>query len=249
METTARCGVPLLIFFLLNNHSFLRVFCFMRLRPILLGSLVLSVLCMAGPGAARAEPSGVYLSGYMGLRTFPRRDFSDNTTPSSGTVETKNGLAFGGALGFRLSPRIRLEGELSYSNADMDSVSVGGTVANLGGEFKSYILMFSGYYDLANLDWPVTPFVGAGIGLGFHDGEIVDSTGLTATQSGDAWNFVYQIGGGVKYPFGNDMSLVSSYRYLGGTDIGIGGTDIEYSAHEFRMGLEYDLPVGWDLGF
>ena len=207
---------------------------------------VLLITTMAGIGQAAAQASSMYFTGYLGLTRFGDRGLTDSSQSVSGVVETNNSLSFAGALGFRLNPQVRIEAELGYSKSDLSNLTVAGTESRIGGETKTYSLMVSGFYDF-NVDWPVQPYISAGLGLGIHDGTI-NGNGVVSTQSGDDWTMLYNVGTGLRYRLANDMALSAGYRYLGSTDIEMGQAELEYNAHELRFGLEYDLPVGWDIG-
>jgi len=196
---------------------------------------------------AQAQSSRIYFAGYMGLNTFPEHEFSDSTTPVSGEFKTKNALAFEAALGFRLTRQFRLETEVGYSKTDLDTVTTAAGEFNMAGEVETYSFLLNGYYDF-DLDWPVTPYIGGGLGFALHDGEVDDVAGITADESGDDMTFIYNVAGGLKYRVSEDLAFTGGYRYLGSTDITFDQTSFDYSAHEFRIGLEYDLPVNWDTG-
>lgn len=211
----------------------------MRLRYLC--SLIVTILLAFSAGSAHAQSSNIYFAGYFGLSTFSDRDFSESTTPASGSVETDDALNFGAALGFRLSPQFRIEAEAGYVSSDLESIKVAGREFRLGGDSKTYSLMLNGYYDIET-GWPITPFLGAGIGFGYHEGDINDVAGITVDASGDDWTLLYNVGGGLKYRVSDSLAFTSAYRYVGSSDVSWDQTEIDYSAHEFRIGLEYDLP-------
>jgi outer membrane autotransporter protein len=203
--------------------------------------LLLALIVLLG-SAAFAQDSGkrLYMAGYLGFNLFNDSDFSSNTAGISGDLELEDDVSFGGALGFRLSPQFSIEAELNYTSADTGRLS-----SNLGsvtttGNLDITTLMLNAVYDF-DLDWPIQPFVTAGAGIGYFDGS-VRNNGVPFSTSADEYGLVYQVGAGLKYKFSDSMALTGGYRYLGSNDIDFGAGDIDYSAHEFRMGLTYDLP-------
>lgn len=194
--------------------------------------------------SAHAQSSRVYFAGYMGLNTNTDQEFSESTTPASGDMQFKNALSFAGALGLRLNNNWRLEGELSYRKSGMDRIDVSGAGSTkLDGNLKTWLLMANAYYDF-DLSWrKLTPFVTAGLGFASHEGQIANGAGTSINASDDALALAWQVGGGLKYRVNDDMALTGGYRYLGTTDLELDAYNIDYSSHEIRFGLEYDLPV------
>lgn len=216
---------------MLNKNS-IHLFCFLLLAALF------------GPAhSAYAQTSSLYFAGYLGLSTFNDQDFSENTVPAAGDLEFKNGMNFAGALGIRISEVLRLEAEVNYGRTDIDRADLGnGASIELGGELTSYIGMVNIIYDF-NVPWDVRPFLTAGLGYGFFEGEVNDGTGTLSNISEDSDGLVYQVGGGLKYRVSPVMALTGGYRYLGADDLDFDSYNIDYSSHEFRIGLEYDLPA------
>ncbi len=197
------------------------------------------------PGAttnAHAQSSRMYVAGYMGLNTMSAQDFSGRN--SAGSVDFKNGTSFAGALGLRLSPNIRVEGEISYTRNDLTSMTLDtGASGSVGKNLKTWLYMAHGYYDF-NVNWRnLTPFVSAGIGMAMHDGAIAGAPGGLMDAAGTSYELAYSVGAGLKYQMKPGMALTGGYRYVGTTSLGIGDYSVDYNAHEFRAGLQYDLPV------
>lgn len=202
-----------------------------------------SLLCVSG--AAQAQSSRLYFAGYFGLNTYTDNEFSESTTPADGDFESKNAFSLAGALGLRLTPQWRLEGEISRRSAEIsqaDIASIGSF--DIGGDITSWLYLLNVYYDL---DWSwknFQPFLTAGFGLASHDAQIDPVAGIAAS-SDNSLGFAWQVGGGLKYRVNPDMAITSNYRYVGTSDLEVDSYDVEYSTHEFRLGLEYDLPTDW----
>ena len=108
-----------------------------QLRKILaVGAIALAAFVVTAP--AQAQSPGPYVSGALGVTQPSDWDIT------GGTVNTKQesdpGFAGAIALGTTFSDNWRAEGELSYSNANVDSFS--GT--NGSGETSMFGLMFNG---------------------------------------------------------------------------------------------------------
>lgn len=193
--------------------------------------------------AAWAQSSRLYLSGYMGLNTLSSRDFTHPT--NDGSIELKNGTSLAGALGLRVAPNVRVEAEMSYTRSDFTGMTLdNGAAGSIGKNLKTWLYMANVYYDF-DVNWKnITPYVTGGLGLAIHDGGIAGAPGGLPDASDTSYNLAYALGGGLRYQMKPGLALSGGYRYVGTTDLSIGDYSVDYGAHEFRMGLHYDLPVG-----
>jgi opacity protein-like surface antigen len=193
---------------------------------------------------AQAQSSRLYFAGYLGLNTYNDVKFTESATPGSGQLDPDNGLSYAGALGIRLSRAFRFEGEYSYTKSDFSSMELaGGGIFNAGGETTSKILFANLYYDL-DIPWAVQPYIGAGLGYGWHSGEINGGPGGLSNASGDDAGFMYNVGAGLKYRTSDDLAFTAGYRYVDSfSEREFGNYKLDPSSHEFRLGMEWDLPV------
>lgn len=207
-------------------------------------TLVLSVACLAAP--ALAQTSRLYFAGYMGLNMVSEQEFGESTTTFSGDIESKNAISFAGALGLRFDNHWRLEGEISHSKADLNRADIStigaGPSRDIGGSLSTTLYMANLYYDF-DFEWQnLYPFLMAGVGMAWHNmdinnaGALPDATDTTAT-------FAWTLGSGLKYRVSPNMALTTGYRYIGTPDLEVDTYDLDYSSHEVRFGLEYDIPV------
>lgn len=191
---------------------------------------------------ANAQVSRLYLAGYMGLNVFRDLEFKESSADLSGEIQPEHGTSFAGALGLRLSENLRAEAEIMYGQTNFETLNLStGSSSGIDGEISNWTGLLNVYYDF-DVPWTVQPFIGGGIGYGFFDSDIQNSSGLAPNTVDDASTFVWQIGGGLKYRMAPDLALTGSYRYINSLDLEIGTYDIDYNNHEFRIGLEYDLP-------
>lgn len=213
----------------------------LRIRAI--STMILGLAVLMLPGVAAAQTSRVYFATYMGLLTYGDQNFTEDSTGTGGDLQYKNAWSFGGALGLRLSQQTRVEAEINYSNTDMDRVNFDGLGSfEMAGDIRSWTGLVNAYYDF-DTGWKLQPFVGAGVGVGHFNAEFDDISGFAADTSDDAYGLVYQLGGGFKYRMNPDLALTTGYRYLGSTNLEFDGYKLDYGGHEFRLGLEYDLPI------
>jgi len=212
-------------------------------RKHLLLSATVSALLLTGMSQAQAQVSRMYFAGYLGLNVSNDQAFSEITTSNSGDFELDRAPSFAGALGIRLSNQLRMEAELSYRNAGLANVAISGVGSlNTGGEIESTMLFANAYYDF-DVPWSVQPFIGAGLGYAWHAGKFSDQTAQLANVSGKDSNFIWNVAAGMKYRMRPDLALTGGYRYMDSFDLEFGSYDLDYSSHEFRLGLEWDLPL------
>lgn len=216
----------------------------MTKKHFILGAATIALIAGAASTGAQAQTSRVYLAGYFGLNTYGDQAFNESTTGRSGNYEMDNALSFAGALGLRLSQQLRIEGELSYRNAELASVDIDNAGRfDTSGEINSTLFFANMYYDF-DVPWSIQPFIGGGLGYGWHDVEINDGSGLLTDATSDSSGVVWNIATGVKYRPSPNMAWTAGYRYVDTlSDLKIDTHDINFSTHEFRLGMEWDLPI------
>lgn len=201
-------------------------------------ALLLSGVCALCVSPALAQNGKMYLAGYMGLNLAKDQDFSVNTAGISGTANMDSAPSFAGALGLRITKTIRAEAELSYRSADIDSFDTNLGKINTGGEFTNYLGMLNLYYDFP-VDWKIKPYLSAGLGVGYFDGEINGLNGASYSESD--YGLTWSAGAGLQYRTNDKWSWNAGYRYLDSADLNFGDLDLDYSGHEIRVGVTYDL--------
>ncbi len=213
------------------------------MKNILYPALFIALLSL--PTVADAQTKRLYFAGYAGLSLLNDLDFSDNDTPATGSFEPDNAVNFAGALGLRFNKNFRMEAELSYRSADIENADISGTGStDVDGDFNTTALLLNGYYDFNVKNWKTQPYVTAGLGIARHSGSINDSNAFTQNVDDTDYNFLWNVGTGLKYRVKDNFAWTAGYRYLDGADFDLGNTEIDYSAHEIRVGLEWDL--AWD---
>ena len=107
------------------------------------------------------------------------------------------------------------------------------------GDVRVLSAMANAWYDVA-VDFPVTPYVGGGIGVANVDAE-ASFAGITIVDDDDTV-FAYQAGAGAAYPLTETVSIFAGYRFFGTADPGLtaaGGTDFDsaYRTHIVEGGV------------
>ncbi len=213
----------------------------------------LAVLVGAGaPGTVPGAHAQWYASGNAGVSILRDYDFTDTFTAGSitGEVESDNGAGFSAAVGHDWGG-LRVEGEFSYRENDLDSVridtlTVAGVVfTGLGtfdfeGDTTSYGFMVNGWYDFdTGSDW--VPFVGLGLGVAKVKLDITSVAGVAVTYDESDTVLAYQVGAGLGYRVTPMMTVNLSYRYFATKDPefddGVDKIETEYASHNIMVGL------------
>ncbi|GFO70557.1 outer membrane channel protein [Geomonas limicola] len=200
----------------------------MKLRILL---VVLMVAAFASSASAAAP--GPYLGGSLGVSIVHDTDIHDPS--GNATFEYDPGFAFNIAGGYNFEPG-RLEAEFGYKNADVSRATVGALSGSVSGtDITVLSYMFNGYYDFKLSGTPVTPFVGAGLGI-LH-GEL-DVQG----SKGDDTVFGYQFMLGAGYKVNRNITLDLSYRFQGAaSDFSESGTSFSYNSSNILFGMRYNF--------
>jgi opacity protein-like surface antigen len=153
---------------------------------------------------------------------MPRRNDDVTTTGFSTTPNQTNerarfdpGVYIGGAGGFDFG-FLRLEGELSYKEADINSITDNTGARqyrDIDGNLGALAFMTNAFFDFHNYT-PVTPYVGVGIGFAtLHMSNTYATNGLMYPRDDDTV-FAYQLGAGLDIAFNRRFSLDLGYRYF-----------------------------------
>jgi opacity protein-like surface antigen len=213
-------------------------------------TLAIPALCAAAP----ARP-GAYVSGFLGA-TVPTESNVTSSDFTSGTsfddrVEFDPGIAVGGTIGYDYG-MIRLEGELSYRQADIKGVTDqanGFRFGNPDGSLGALAMMFNAFFDL-HTGTAVTPYWGGGIGfavLRLSDTFATDIVGgapqrVLLYAADDDTVLAYQAGVGLEIALDRQFSLDLGYRFFGTSKARfdadpVSTTTLKLESHNALMGL------------
>lgn len=206
------------------------------------------------PEEASEEPaqpevdSGIYLEAAGGGSRSPDQDAKFRTPLGSlsGDFDFKAGWIAAGAVGLRVNQaRFELAGQ--YRVSEVESVTFESFVGPTGGDIIVSTGLANFYYDF-DLGWPVSPFLGAGIGVARIDLDaevrpmvfVVDET-----TNEIAWNIM----AGVSMAVAPSTELFLRFRHLELFDEATvdasfpgvieGDLDFDYTVNDFAMGLRY----------
>jgi opacity protein-like surface antigen len=175
------------------------------------------------------------VSGNVGFALAGDSDLTSPGLPNI-TIESDAGLALGVAAGYS-SGNTRGEVEIGYQKNDLDQATLLGVPVALTGDTTSLSVLFNGYYDI-DTDSQFTPFVSAGLGFAKIDLNDFNAVGSGSPDTNDDDTvFAYQLGAGVGYAVNEKISIDIKYRYFGTADAEFGTEEIEYSSHNFLVGV------------
>ncbi len=229
------------------------------MKKLLASLLFVSLLVPAT--ASAADFSGIYIAPKIigGIQTGHANVY-DEIGRIPGFAKSFNKGVFGGglALGYNFAKTmdvpLRLELEYTAFTQASASKSVVDALGVYTMNYKNNVqsLFVNAYFDI-NTGTNFTPYVGAGLGLGFnHFSANANENGLRSASLGShtSTNFAWNIGLGVAYNFNENVAVDLGYRYA---QFGKGNTrklyDIngEYlqsksgtiAMHQFVLALRY----------
>ncbi|MCM0080243.1 outer membrane beta-barrel protein [Geomonas sp. Red32] len=203
---------------------------------------------------ANAPDPGGYISFFAGSSTPQDTTVSTTAynpvTTKSALVQFDPGINIGGTAGYDFG-FVRVEGELSYKEGEMNNVSeptYGTHYVNVDGHVGAFSAMLNSFFDIHNQS-PVTPYLGGG--MGFSSVSVSTAKGVDANtgalnyhifNSDDAVAFAYQLGGGMDLALNRRLSLDVGYRYFGTSRASLSkdwpnSTDLKLASHNATVGL------------
>jgi outer membrane autotransporter protein len=200
--------------------------------------------------AAAGRP-GPYISGFLGA-SFARDDTVSGydsffNSSFNDRVTFDPGIYVGGTGGYDFG-FLRLEGELSYRHAKLDTVtaSSGGRYRNVDGDLGTFATMFNVFLDMHNSS-RVTPYVGGGIGfatLHLSNTTAFGNAGkLTLYDDSNDTVFASQVGAGVDIAMNSRMSLDLGYRYFitdkSRLDGDFTSSNLRFESHNALVGFRF----------
>lgn len=197
---------------------------------------VTALFCATSVFGAEGRP---YFSVSAGLFLPEDSTLTDNVGDQA-EASFDTGYVMSGAGGYAFDNGLRIEGELSYRQADMDQIKVPGVGQ---GKVNSDVWALTGlanvFYDIKT-GTPVTPYVGGGVGISSVNIERgTSSNGTLLWTKDDDTVFAYQAAVGVGLAAGKNVIVDIGYRYFGTQDVQFDLSEAEFSSHNIMVGARF----------
>ncbi len=210
-------------------------------KAALAGGLLLSTV-----GAAQAGEDAWYVTGAGGVSLF--NDGDSSNAGSSITTNYDPGFAFVAAGGRQFDFGLRLEGEVGYRQASVDTVRLnsGGGTNPGSGNMSALSFMVNGLYDF-NIGYDLgpkfKPYVGAGVGFANVSANNIQTLNTTVMDDSDLV-FAYQAIGGISYLVMPKTTMFLEYRYFATVDpkfdaAGGGTIKSQFQSNNIMIGARY----------
>lgn len=198
------------------------------MKKTLIASTIALLTTFAGAASAS---TGVYVAGDLGTSIINTKDVnvtdtvsrSGGSEPFSFDFKNKSKSVFGGgvAVGYdfydQFQAPVRIEVAAKFrgdaKNSQTFEIAGANNAVKLENKVRMDTYMVNGYYDFRNTS-DFTPYLTAGIGLAHL--KSTQSLADVIDVSGDANNFAWGVGAGVKYDITSNFSIDASYRYIDG---------------------------------
>lgn len=193
-------------------------------------ALLFSVALLT-PTVVYAEEDGRFYAtaivgiGFLGSQDLTYRDGTINSTAKADFDASFNG---GGAVGYRLTDRWRVESELMYRRNDMRDVTLAGIGVSTQGDYASLSIGVSALYDFRPFaNDRMSAFVGGGLAFVQEIDIDFEVGGNEVSFETDDLGVQIQFGG--RYDLGKLLYLEAGVRYLT-----LGDVDMAFPADSSR---------------
>ena len=202
-----------------------------------------SLLCLSS--LAHAD-EGWYVSGQFGanILTSSALDEPTGVLAAIGTeVDFDLGYSLSGALGYHWG-LIRVEGEITYAENNIDEFEALGIVLSGSGDVNSvgFMANFFKDFEIAD-DWQF--YLGGGVGFAIVSVNDASIPGVPLADDDDTV-FAYQFGTGLGYQISPATTISLDYRYFATDDPEFNDVDglpfeAEYESHVIRIGVRFNF--------
>lgn len=207
-------------------------------KTVLASMLLMAALAMPNLSSAASQRPGPYISGFVGVTIPATTDATsfDGSVVIQDRIKFDPGLNIGGTAGMDLGAA-RIEGEISYKGADIDSITdFSGTHTGIKGGVEALAFMANLFVDL-HTQGPITPYFGGGIGFASLHIDDTYNYNNDFYFDDDDTVFAYQVGGGLEVALNRQISLDLGYRYFRTTEATFANTEFEFESHNATVGL------------
>jgi opacity protein-like surface antigen len=192
--------------------------------------------------------AGWYLRGDLGYH-WGAISSADSAAPFPDPVDSKLGNGFLAGIGAGIKTNwLRTDFTLDYI-APVKYTGRAAAPDDTSARVQINTLLFNGYFDLGTW-YRLTPYVGAGAGVGYvraYDYQSTAAPPFGADTDKNQWRFAWAAMAGVGWQVAPNLVLDVGYRYLNVGDVktgdGVGGpmTFKNVAGHEARVGLRWSF--------
>ena len=180
---------------------------------------VLSAIALGGASADAADGTrseGLYFGANAGIG-FVDGQTLGHVNNVAVKVNYEDAAVFGVEAGYALSSGLRPLIEFNYMRMSGMQLSAGPYSVDFQGKTEAFSFLAGLAYDL-DLGGPVTPYVGAALGITHIDAELdnvrFNNQSYAVGRGGDSSNFTWALDAGAMYRVSPTISVGPSYRYL-----------------------------------
>lgn len=171
-------------------------------------ALMTAIGIFSGTITEATPKEGPYVSVLSGMNYFDCGKINTLFTPCVST-ESSLGYVIGGALGYKFHSPLRIEGEISYRHNSIGRVKLEEKKIPVNLNINTFSYMMNGYYD-HEICWPITPYLGLGIGYVHSEGNFKLFNGkVNASADGLAAQFMV----GALYELNSNTDIGLEYRF------------------------------------
>jgi opacity protein-like surface antigen len=210
----------------------------MKIKLILSGCIFMLLL-----SSTVFAVEGLYISGNAGYSLLSDSQLHETSGSLTVTTDAEFDADFiiGAAIG-KVMDQGRIELALDYKSYEVEKFKNFNATGfgNLGdftgtGDVTILSLLINGFYDI-DMESPVAPYIGAGIGFAHIDLEDITIAGYSLGNSDDTV-FAFQLGTGIGFAIDESITIDVGYRYFRTEDPEFDGTEAKINTHDFILGL------------
>jgi len=199
-----------------------------------------AVACIVALSASAASAADG--KAYLGINAgalIPADSKVTNNIGNTADIEFNTGFTTSVYGGYEFGYGLRLEGELTYKQTEMDKFTFRGQSEKIKSDSAIFGTMANVFFDFKNSSL-VTPYIGGGIGIAsIYVGEGTDSNGTSIWNEDDDTVFAYQGGAGVGFNVSNNVTIDLGYRYFGTSEMKFDLLKAEFASHNVVAGARF----------
>lgn len=225
--------------------SCIKMSCMKFLRSTSIVAGLCFLLLTSAPNSSFAfegESSADYFKSLHNV-SMNERDDKTGSSPLSKLLFLRNGSAYliGEENAEALSNMMdRYVGQNLSLNVTPPRLPAFRTRSGFNSSVPAETLMLQANYDFPKTSYGV-PFLSAGFGVVSQNYDDFDETAYFENGRKSNNDFIVEAGGGLQIPLDDEVAFTSTYRYLDTNDTEFEGADLDFRAHEFRIGLSFKL--------